>query len=198
MEQTATRFWWMYLLPLKDTWNNTSFFLTLAMNTLMSQQPKHTPELAFSLWRATQSGRKKNVRAPLATGGKASASAGEQIRTWDRMGTKLKEKHRHAHWTLMRDKQHAHTDTHTWACGSERAQTKGGRTHRKKGRWVSVILGDALPKYDTPPLSFICVYWLHLEEAGIWYWHWYAVRFLFRCWEIYTQPPSHKKIKKTK
>lgn len=84
----------------------------LPTNALMSQHPNHTPEPAFSPLRATQS-RKKKRKHPWQQGGKASASVGEQIRTWDRMGTKLKEKHRHAHWTLMRDKQHAHTNTHT-------------------------------------------------------------------------------------
>lgn len=86
------------------------------MNTLMSQRPNHTPEPAFSPRRATQSGEKKKKKRahPWQRGaGGASASAGEQIKTWDRMGTKLKEKPRHAHWTLMRDKQHAHTHTHT-------------------------------------------------------------------------------------
>lgn len=33
-----------------------------------------------------------------------AATANEEIRTADRMGTKLKEKHHHAHWTLMLDK----------------------------------------------------------------------------------------------
>lgn len=52
---------------------------------------------------------------------KVAATASEEIRTEDRMGTKFKEKHHHAHWTLMLDKLHTpestELSTHKQGCG---------------------------------------------------------------------------------
>lgn len=66
-------------------------------------------------------------------------SVGKEIRTQDRMGTKLK-KHHHAHWTLMLDKLHTpeSTDltTHKQGYGYTHTHTKGKR-QKTKIAWLS-------------------------------------------------------------
>lgn len=77
------------------------------------------------------------------------ATGREQITTEDRMGTKLKEKHHHAHWTLMRDRLHTPDRTnrgvHKQSCGNTHTHTQPQRKHA----WVSTVLQDLLPPYDS-------------------------------------------------
>ncbi len=54
-----------------------------------------------------------------------AATAGDEIRTRDRMGTKLKEEH-HVHWTLMRDKPHTPEST---ILSTRKQQYGHARTH---------------------------------------------------------------------
>lgn len=88
------------------------------------------------------------------------ATASEEIRTEDRMGTKPKEKHHHAHWTLMQDKLHTSEST-------RRAHINNGMDGQKMVRLTEHNPSGRATKVRHSAVVYLCL--LAALDTGISY-----------------------------